>query len=99
MAQVIHEHERKPDIDHTLDRLLAFWRTVPEQAAEWREWDEFSQLDFIVEWPIMRGALWRVSEAAKVGTLDSRQQRKWAELSRLVQMHRAAVEEMLGEPA
>jgi hypothetical protein len=98
MAQVI----RRDDADHLVARrlqyLLDFWRTVPEFAAEWPEWDDYSQTDFIVEWPLMREAYSRVARAASKGTLDASQLRDWAELQRLMAMYTPTVEEMLGHP-
>ena len=98
MAQVIHAHESSPIIDHVLERLLTFWRTVPEQATEWPEWDEDSRLDFILEWPIMRGAYWRMMATANAGVLNESQQSKWQELTQLIETHRATVEWMLEGP-
>jgi hypothetical protein len=98
MAQVIRGHRPGPVINHNLQRLLAFWRTVPEQAAEWPEWDEYSRVDFVIEWPIMRETLIRVARAADAGMLNEQQQRDWQELQQLVETHRATVEWMLDGP-
>src|SRR5688572_32968629 len=98
MAQVIRGHRPGPVINHNLQRLLAFWRTVPEQAAEWPEWDEYSRVDFVIEWPIMRETLIRVTRAAAAGLLDERQQCQWQELQQLIEAYRDTVEQMLGEP-
>jgi hypothetical protein len=97
VTQVAPRHPPERFLDHDLDRLLDFWRTVPEQAAEWPQCDDDSRLDFILEWPIMRGAMWRIAAAANAGLLDERQQRRWTELNRLIESHRATVEQMLGE--
>ena len=95
MAQVVHEPDSRRFVDHDLDRLLGFWRTVPEQAEEWPEWDDYSREDFRIEWPIERERLTRVTKAAKTGILDERQQRDWQELQQLIETHRATVEWML----
>lgn len=98
MAQVVRDHESGRILNHRLERLLRFWRAVPELAAEWPEWDENSRLDLIHQWPTTRGTLWRVSEAWNAGLLDERQQRDWQELQQLIETHRVTVEQMLGEP-
>ena len=43
MAQVVRPPRLAEFVAHDLENLLGFWRTVPEQAAEWPEWDEFYQ--------------------------------------------------------
>jgi hypothetical protein len=98
MTQVAWRHEPDRFIAHDLDRLLALWRTVPEQADEWPEWDEESRFNFWVEWTIDRERLIRVKEAATAGLLDERQQRDWQELQQLIETHRATVEWMLDGP-
>ena len=98
MAQVARVPKLEQFIENDLKNLLAFGRTVPEQAAEWPEWDHNSRIDFIIEWPIDRERLGRVSEAAKAGLLDERQERDWQELQRLIETHRATVEWMLDGP-
>jgi hypothetical protein len=98
MAQVAGERRPAWLIDKDLENLLALWRTVPEQAAEWPEWDEYSRSDFVLEWPIDREALIRVTNAAGAGLLDERQQRNWRELQQLIETHRATIEWMLEGP-
>jgi hypothetical protein len=71
---------------------------VPELAEEWPEWDENSRLVIIHDWPIKRGALHRVREAAKDGLLSEQQGRDWQELQGLIAAHRATMEWILGEP-
>lgn len=85
-------------IEKDLERLLGFWRDVPELIEEWPEWDESSRLNVIHDWPIEREALSRLKMAAKAGLLNERQQRDWHELQRLIETYRATVEQMLGEP-
>ena len=98
MAQVARVPKLEQFVGKDLENLLAFWRTVPEQAAEWPEWDHNSRVDFIIEWPIERAALSRLKQAAKAGLLDARQQRDWQELQQLIDAHRATVEWMLEGP-
>jgi hypothetical protein len=98
MAQVAWRYEPERFLDHDLDRLLAFWRTVPEQAEEWPEWDDYSKEDFRIEWTIDRERLIRVKDAVAAGLLDERQQRDWQELQQLIETHRATVESMLEGP-
>jgi hypothetical protein len=98
MAQVVWVPKLERIVEKDLENLLAFWRTVPEQAADWPEWEHNSRIDFIVEWPIEREALARLKQAVKVGMLDERQQRDWQELQQLIETHRATVEWMLEGP-
>ena len=98
MAQVAHVPWPEWRVDHDIDRLLAFWRTVPDFAAEWPGWDEDSRENFRIEWTIDRERLDRVSTAATTRILNGRQQRDWQELQQLIETHRATVEWMLEGP-
>jgi hypothetical protein len=98
MAQVAQKNRPSWLIDKDLQNLLGLWRTVEVQAAEWPEWNEFSRVDFIIEWPIEREASIRVKKAAKTGLLNERQQRDWQELQGLIETHRATMEWMLEGP-
>lgn len=98
MAQAAPEHRPAWLVDNDLTNLLGFWRTVPELAAEWPEWDDYSREDFRIEWTIDRERLHRVTTAAKAGLLVERQQRDWQELQQLIETHRATVEWMLEGP-
>jgi hypothetical protein len=96
MAQMTRVPRPARLVDKDLGNLLGFWRTVPELEAEWPEWDELSRLNVIHDWPIERETLQRVADAAAAGHLNEHQQRKWLELSRLIEIHRETVEQMLG---
>lgn len=52
MAPVVCASRPERRVDHDVERLLAFWRTVPEFAAEWPEWDDCSREDFRIEWTV-----------------------------------------------
>lgn len=95
MAQVVRPPRLKQFVEKDLKNQLALWRTVPEMAAEWPEWDEYSRDDFRLEWPIERESMKRLRDAATAGLLDERQQRDWRELQQLVETHRATMEWML----
>jgi hypothetical protein len=98
MAEVARAPQADRSVARDLARLLAFWRTVPEQADEWPDWDDYSRLSFVTDWTIDRERLDRVSTAAEAGLLDERQQRDWHELRALIETHRTTVEWMLGGP-
>jgi hypothetical protein len=98
MAHVIRERRPARLIDKDLDNLLRFWQSVPEQSAEWPEWDADSRLDFILEWPIERETLVRVVQAEEAGLLDQGQRSKYEALVRLIEEHRVSVEWMLDGP-
>ena len=98
MAQVAWRYEPERFVSRDLDRLLALWRSIPEQATEWPEWDDYSRSDFRIEWPIERERLCRVREAANADMLVNDQRDKYEELLRLIEEHRATVEWMLDGP-
>ena len=98
MAQVVRMPKLERFVEKDLENLLAFWRTVPEQAAEWHDWDEMSRSDLVIQWSIEREALSRLKKAATAGILSEGQQRDWQELQQLVETHRATVEWMLDGP-
>src|SRR5437773_949402 len=95
MAEVMPLPRLKKFIEKDLQNQLALWRSVPEQAAEWPEWDHNSRIDFIIQWPIERESMTRLRTAAAAGLLDERQQQDWQELQQLIETHRATMEWML----
>lgn len=98
MAQVIRVATLDQLVAKDLENLLGFWHGVPELAEEWPEWDDLSRSDVVIQYPILRGARSRVMKAAKAGLLDEGQRRKYEELLRLIEEHRATVEWMLDGP-
>jgi hypothetical protein len=98
MTQAGWRDRARPFVDQDLENLLGFWRFVPELVEEWPEWDDNSRMKLIIQWPIDRERLQRVVDAAEAGYLNERQSRAWQEVQQLIELHRATVEEMLGEP-
>jgi hypothetical protein len=97
-VQVVRVPKLEQFVERDLKNLLGFWRTVPEFAAEWPEWDDYSREDFRIEWTIDRERLHRAAEAAAAGLLDARQQREWQEIQELIEIYRDTVEWMLDGP-
>lgn len=74
MAQVSARDDRDRFVGRRLEYLLDFWRTFREFTAEWPDWDEYSQQDFVIEWPLMREAYNFIERTAqKGGCLRTRQ--------------------------
>lgn len=95
MAEVMPLPQLKQRVEKDLENQLALWRSVPEMADEWPEWDEYSRDDFRLQWPIERESMTRLRTAAAAGLLGERQQRDWVELQQLVETHRSVMEWML----
>ncbi|MCC7107069.1 MAG: hypothetical protein IT307_18210 [Chloroflexi bacterium] len=70
---------------------------MPELAAEWDDWDENSQLDFIFDWPISRERLTRVRRLAEAGKLTPEQQTRFEYVLRLVAEHGPTLERLIAD--
>ena len=97
MAQVANAAELRARIDHYLDYLQREWGGVPELAAEWDTWDEDSQLDFVLEWPIREDGLHQLHAWAEQGMLSPGQRTRYDALLSLVAQHRPMLETLLAD--
>ncbi len=84
-------------IDDYLSYLLTEWNDVPTVAAEWDEWADHEQLDFVVEWPIREDRLYQLQQWAEQDLLTPEQRSRYAELLKLVEQHRPALERLLAD--
>jgi hypothetical protein len=84
-------------IDHVLDYSLRTWCSIPELAEEWDDWDEFSRLTYVVDWPVHAERLadlrrWHAQELMSPGQAE-----RFAELERLVAQHEPTLKRLFGE--
>lgn len=84
-------------MDHDLEYSLHEWAAVPTYAAEFESWDDVHQLDFVVEWAMREDALDRLSRYALDGKLKPAQERRYAELLKLVKRGRPLIRKLLDE--
>ena len=97
MASLAQQVDLAPRIEHALDYLLREWEAIPEVVSTWKTWDELDRLDFVIEWPIREMQLKQLRQWQDEGQLSSHQRQRFAELERLIQEHRAAVDRLLAE--
>ncbi len=95
MARVARILTAKERIDPYLDYLFAEWGAVPEVAAEWNEWEDHEQLDFVVEWPIKEDRLHQLQQWAREGLFTPDQQARYERLLALIAQHRPTLEQLL----
>ncbi len=95
MAQVVQDPELRDRIEHYLDYLLREWRSIPEIAAEWDEWEELERLDFVLEWPIREDRMHQLRNWSAQGLLTPSQCARYDEVLKLEVHHRPALEQLL----
>ena len=95
MGKVIQDVDVRERVDGFLDYLFQQWANVPEQAADWNEWDEDSKVDFILDWPICEDRLQQLRRYADEGMLMPEQTAQYRKLLRLVSRNRPVLERML----
>jgi hypothetical protein len=97
MACVAVDAEVAARIDRYLAYLVNEWEGVPLLAEEWDEWDEHSQLSFVIDWPIREDRLHMLQRWAAQGLLSSEQMIRFEALLRLVEEHRPTLERMIAD--
>ena len=97
MASLVQQSATSSRIDHVLAVLTRQWNAIPEVVCTWESWDELDRLDFVIEWPIREMQLKQLRQWQDEGQLSSHQRQRFAELERLIQEHRAAVDRLLAE--
>ena len=95
MAQVVPDAERGAWIDDYLEYLIREWESIPGLAAEWDEWDDLSQLTFVVNWGVPADRLAQLHQWAEQGLLTPAQRQRYEQLLQLVAQHRPTLEELL----
>ena len=97
MAQVVQDDKLRARIEHYLDYLIREWEDVPHLAAEWLEWDEHDQLDFVIEWPIREDRLHQLQHWTEQGLLTPEQYARYEDLLTLVEQHRPMLDRLLAD--
>ena len=98
MAHLARLHEPRPgEIDDYLAYLVREWQSIPELAAEWDEWENHEQFDFVIEWPIREDRLHMLRTWAEQGKMTPAQCARYEELLKLVDEHRPTLTRLLEE--
>jgi hypothetical protein len=97
MASLAQQSPLTSRIDHVLEVLTRQWLAIPEVVSTWESWDELDRLDFVLEWPLREIHLGQLRQWCNEGQLSAEQHRRLADLERLIQQHRAAVDRLLAE--
>jgi hypothetical protein len=97
MAQVVAPATTRRRIDLYLGYLLDQWRQIPSVAAEWDTWEDYEQLDFVIEWPIREDRLIQLRHWHEQGLLSIEQRSRYADLLGLIDRHRPTLERLLAE--
>ncbi|HEX5505658.1 MAG TPA: hypothetical protein VFW96_23775 [Thermomicrobiales bacterium] len=80
-----------------LDYLLQTWQGVPDTAAEWSEWDEYSRFVFAFDWDVPEDRLGQLKRWAAQGLFTPAQRARYDELLRLVERNRPILNALLAE--
>ncbi len=84
-------------IDHDLDYLIREWRNIPLLADEWDDWDDHSQLIFVLNWAVPNDRLGELRKQADQGLLNAEQQARYDELQQIIAQHEPWLERILAE--
>lgn len=95
MATVAQQPELMTRIEHALDYLLSEWSAIPEVAAEWDDWDEYSRLDFVLEWPIREDQRHLLQGWRAHKLLNANQLERLLHLEELIDRNRPVLERLL----
>ncbi len=95
MAEVVQDTKLQATIAHYLDYLTRTWESVPLDAQEWDDWDDLSQLTYVVDWGVPNDRLDQLRQFADRGVLTQAQCARYEELLQLVDRNRPVLEEML----
>ncbi len=91
MAKVAPNPQLQDTIDHYLDYLIGTWNGIPEVAAEWDDWDDLSQLTYVVNWGVPEDRLHELRGWAEQGLLTPAQRTRYEELLGLEARYRPLV--------
>ena len=97
MAHVTHDMTLCAWIDDYLSYLIRAWAAIPETAAEWDDWDEHSQLVFVINWGVPQDRLHQLKGWAADGLLTPAQCQRYQELLQLIEQHRPTLERLLAD--
>jgi hypothetical protein len=63
----------------------------------WDRWEEYEQLDFVIEWPIREDRLLQLREWDDQSLLTGEQRTRYADMLALIDRHRPTLERLLEE--
>lgn len=95
MAKVAQDPQLSSRIDHYLDYLANTWESVPLDAREWDNWDELSQLAYVIDWGVPEDRLHQLRQFAEQSLLTEAQYARFRALLDLVARHRPTLQRML----
>jgi len=70
---------------------------LPEIAAEWHEWSDLAQLNFVVEWPIKEERLAQLREWVRQDELTPPQLDRYRQLLDLMDRYRPILDRLLAD--
>lgn len=79
-----------------IPRLIAYWRELPDVAAQIDSWDNGEALTYIEEWRHFESKRYDIESFAAAGLLTSEQHEQLAELRELVRQHKPTLDQLLG---
>jgi hypothetical protein len=85
MAAEVEKWSLSERIDAYLTEVTAAWATVPDDAAEWDEWDEESRLVYRFGWTNPRDAWHDLKQWVAEGHLTPEQQCRFEQIERLME--------------
>ena len=97
MAQVVEKQNVGAWIDDYLQYLLREWSMLPWVFSEWNDWEEHERLNFVLEWPIRDDRLLQLRRWQERGLLEPEQERQFAQLLGLIELHRSHLDRLLAE--
>ena len=95
MAQVTQDKQLLEQIDHYLDYLVRTWEGVPLDAQEWDTWDDFSRLNYDLDWGVPNDRLAQLRGWAKQEIFTPSQQALYEELETLIAKNQPVLDRML----
>jgi hypothetical protein len=97
MAQVIQDKELLERIDDYLDYLLKTWKDVPLEAEDWEAWDDFTRLEYELDWGVPNDRLAQLRAWVKESILTPSQQGLYNDLEALIAENQPLLDRMLAE--
>ena len=95
------EVETLPDVSARIDSYLAYLLDVMDDvleiAEEWETWDDYEQLDFVIEWDIKRDRLFQLERWDRLGPFTVDQQRRYRRLLDVMDERRPILDRLLAD--
>ncbi len=97
MAQVGSDAALRERIDEYLDYLIRTWEGIPELAAEWDDWDDLSQLTYVVNWGVPADRMAQLKRWAEQDLLTPEQRVRYEALLKVADQHGPTLERLLAD--